>query len=279
MARGASFPNQSELRSGILLGAIALGIFVLEKRRPLRRQSQREPRRTVRNLALGALSMSAVAALEQPLVTRLAKRAGEHKRGIVQKLPLPAGAKDLLAAAAMDYTIYLWHIATHRVPILWRFHLVHHLDLDLDSTTALRFHFTEMILSVPYRALQVLGIGTSERALRMWQRFFFLSVLFHHGNLRLPRRLDRLLSFLLVTPRMHGIHHSTVESETHSNWSSGLSIWDRLHGTFRLDVPQEQIRIGVPNYRSPAELRLLPSITLPFRPHRPAWPPREKVSA
>lgn len=261
----------SNLALPVLLGAAALAMFALERRRPLRASTQTEPRRTLRNLTFGALSMAVVAIVERPIVDPLAARAGVRRRGLVQMLPLPAALRDLLAVMAMDYTIYLWHIATHRVPLLWRLHLVHHLDLDMDSTTALRFHFADMVVSTPYRAAQILVIGTSKRALAAWQAFFFLSVLFHHSNLRLPQRFERRLALLLTTPRMHGIHHSAVRTQTESNWSSGLSIWDRLHGTFRLDVPQSQIAIGVPAYRRAGEIGIEPSLSLPFRPHRDAW--------
>jgi hypothetical protein len=118
-------------------------------------------------------------------------------------------------------------------------------------------------------------IGASPRALRIWQSWFFLSVLFHHSNLRLPLGLEKRLARLFTTPRMHGIHHSAVEAETNSNWSSGLSIWDHLHATFRLDVPQDQVEIGVPGYRSPADTGLGRSLRLPFAQapvERPAEP-------
>lgn len=260
------FPRSAlALAPALLVGAAIAGIVLLERRRPLRAGTQPEPRRTLRNLALGALSLSTAALLEQPVVRPLARRAAERRRGLVQMLPIRAGARDLLAVLAMDYTIYLWHVAAHRVPFLWRFHQVHHLDLDLDSTTALRFHFGEMALSVPYRALQIVAIGTSQRALESWQRFFFVSVLFHHSNIRLPRRLERALSLLLATPRMHAIHHSVVPAETNSNWASGFSVWDRLHRTFRLDVPQKQIRIGPPGGTSKDELGVARSVALPFR--------------
>ncbi|NUQ17147.1 MAG: sterol desaturase family protein [Sphingomonas sp.] len=263
--------RRNQLAATAALAAGAAGLFLLEKRRPLRAKTQPEPQRTVRNLTLGAMSMAVVGVLENPVVEPIAASVGRRRQGMIQMLPVPAFARDLIALALMDYTIYLWHVATHRVPFLWRFHLVHHLDLDLDSTTAMRFHFGEMAVSVPYRAAQVLMIGTSARALRWWQRFFFLCVVFHHSNLRLPARIERALAWAITTPRMHGIHHSAVQDETNSNWSSGLSIWDRLHGTFRLDIPQSRIRIGVPAYRRRSEIRLWRSLTLPFRRHRDAW--------
>jgi sterol desaturase/sphingolipid hydroxylase (fatty acid hydroxylase superfamily) len=225
------------------------------------------------------MSMAVVAAVQAPLVQKLAAQTERRRRGLVQRLPGPPWARDAAAFLLMDYTMYLWHIATHRHPFLWRFHLVHHLDLDLDASTALRFHAADMAISVPYRVLQVAVIGTSPRALRLWQRLFFLSALFHHSNVRLPLGLERRLARLLTTPRMHGIHHSAVRAEMDSNWSSGLSLWDHLHQTFRLDVPAQDVTIGVPNYRGAAEVALGPSLRLPFVRQRDAWAPTGESAA
>ncbi len=246
-------------------------VMALEHRVPLRRPTQREPARFARNLVMGLLSMAVVALAEGPLVGRLADATERRRWGLVQCLPAPAWLRDGLAALGMDYTMYIWHVLTHKVPVLWRFHLVHHVDLDLDSTTAFRFHAVDMLISIPWRAAQVLLLGTSRQALSAWQGFFFASIVFHHSNIRLPPRLERGLARVLTTPRMHGIHHSAVHDQTDSNWSSGLSLWDHLHRTFRLDVPQGQLRIGVPGYRDPAELRLGPSLALPFARQRDAW--------
>ena len=256
--------------TAVMIGAAAV-LFVWEKRRPLRRATQPEPARTLRNVAMGAMSLAVVGFLQSPLVKPLAARVDERRLGLAQRLSGPAWLRDAAAFLLLDYTIYVWHVLTHRVPFLWRFHLVHHLDRDLDTTTALRFHTADMALSIPWRAAQVRVCGSSPRALELWQTFFFVSVLFHHSNLRLPLALERLLVRVLTTPRLHGIHHSTVREETDSNWSSGLSIWDRLHGTMRTDVPQDAIAIGVPGYRDPAELALGASLALPFVEQRDAW--------
>ena len=254
-----------------LAAAGMAALLVAERGAPLRRQAQRQPARSLRNLAMGALSMAVVALAEGPLVGRVAAVVERRRWGLVHRLPLPGALRDLLAVLGMDYTMYVWHLLTHKVPFLWRLHLVHHVDLDLDSTTALRFHAVDMLISIPWRAAQVALLGASPPALSAWQGFFFASVLFHHSNLRLPARLERVLSCLLTTPRMHGIHHSAVRAHTDSNWSSGLSVWDHLHGTFRLDVPQREIRIGVPGYRDPADTRLGASLAMPFRRQRDAW--------
>jgi sterol desaturase/sphingolipid hydroxylase (fatty acid hydroxylase superfamily) len=108
-------------------------------------------------------------------------------------------------------------------------------------------------------------------ALSVWQTGLILSVLFHHSNVRLPIAVERKLNRLFVTPRMHGIHHSTVKEETNSNWSSGLTIWDWLHGTLRLNVPQDKITIGVPAYRDPREVELKDVLKIPFVEQRQTW--------
>jgi len=271
---GEAGPSLDRILPIVVLAAAAAILFA-ERQTPLRRQTQAEPSRLLRNAALGALSLGVVAAVESPVVRPLARRVETRGWGVAQRLPAPAWVRDAAAFLAMDYTTYLWHVLTHRVPALWRLHLVHHVDLDMDASTALRFHALDMAVSTPYRAAQVALAGASPRALRLWQAFFFVSVLFHHSNLRLPVRLERRIARVLTTPRMHGIHHSTVRSETDSNWSSGLSLWDHLHRTFRLDVPQGRVQVGVPGYRDPAEIRLRPSLRMPFVRQRDAWTPQD----
>ena len=259
--------------------AAAAAIVYAERRWPLRAPTQAEPQRSLRNVALGIGALAMVQIAEAPLVNPLARRVERRRLGLAQRLPLPAWARDLVAFLMLDYSIYLWHVLTHKLPVLWRFHLVHHVDLDLDASTALRFHAADMAISAPYRALQVVSAGASPRALKAWQGFFFLSVLFHHSNIRLPLRLERALARVFTTPRMHGIHHSAVQDETDSNWSSGLAVWDHLHRTFRLDVPQATIAIGVPAYRDPAELGIAASLALPFGTVRDAWRKNPAASA
>jgi sterol desaturase/sphingolipid hydroxylase (fatty acid hydroxylase superfamily) len=165
----------------------------------------------------------------------------------------------------------MWHWATHRVPFLWRFHIVHHVDRDMDASTALRFHFAEHLLSIGYRAAQIAIIGADPLAVWIWQIVLFVSILFHHSNLRLPRRLERALVVVVVTPRMHGIHHAQREEWTNSNWASILTCWDFLHRTIRLDVPDEAIDVGIPAYDDPRAVTLGRILALPFRRQRNAW--------
>ena len=256
-----------------LVGAALIGgLWLAERARPLRRQTHDTAQRQVRNIALGAGAMLIVTAVEMPLLTRIAKGNVVARRGLVQHLPLPAPLRVVLGVAAMDYAYYWWHVATHRVPFLWRFHRVHHIDPDMDMTTALRFHAADMVVSLPFRIAQVVLSGADPRVLMAHRRFFDASVLFHHSNLRLPERWDDRLSLLLTTPRMHGVHHSKVPEEMDSNWTSGISLWDRLHGTLRRK-PQDAIDIGVADRASLADLPLGQSLIAPFRPTPAPLPP------
>lgn len=249
-----------------LMGAGVFGAVIwFERRRPLRvPQSESKLVRTARNLTLAALSAAAIRFIEQPLVQPLAALVERRRWGLLRWLRLPRTVEFLAGIAFLDYTLYVWHMMTHRVPFLWRFHSVHHVDLDLDASTALRFHFGEIAVSVLWRAGQIVVIGVSPRVVAAWQTMLMLSIMFHHSNMRLPISIERRLCLFIVTPRMHGIHHSIVPEELNSNWSSGLTLWDWLHGTLRLNVPQEEITVGVAAIRMPREASLLKLLRMPF---------------
>ncbi len=144
-----------------LLAAAAVAVFVLERRRSARPRVEGTARHVSRNLIMAGLAAATVRVLETPVVIPAAREVARRRLGLTHRLPGPAWARSLLAVVLLDYTLYLWHILNHRVPSLWRFHLVHHVDLDLDATTALRFHAGELALSVPWRIAQVVAIGVT----------------------------------------------------------------------------------------------------------------------
>jgi sterol desaturase/sphingolipid hydroxylase (fatty acid hydroxylase superfamily) len=254
----------------LVIGAFALLIWQ-ERRRPLRKRVEPEVPHYARNLVMASLGALTTVAIEAPLIQPLARFVEKRNLGLLGAFHLHGLVAAAAALVLMDYTFYVWHVLLHRVPLLWRFHAVHHVDLDLDTSTALRFHFGELLLSVPWRAAQVLVIGLSPFTFSVWQVWFALCVMFHHSNVQLPIRGERLLNRLLVTPRMHGVHHSKIAAETNSNWSSGLTVWDWLHGTLRLNVPQEKIKIGIPAFQN-ARAVILPAIlAMPFREQPDYW--------
>ena len=248
------------------IAILAGALFCVELVRPLRaRRREDRSRHTARNLAVAGVAAATVQILEQPVVMPLARLTERRRWGLLSRLRWPRPIKVALMLIALDYTLYVWHVLVHRVPWLWRFHAVHHVDLDLDASTAIRFHFGELILSVPWRAAQVCLIGVDPRTLTLWQSLTLMSVLFHHSNVRLPRQLERALALVLVTPRMHGIHHSSDPTDTNANWSSGLSLWDRLHGTLHLEAAQDGSRIGVTGFDDPIDVALPRILVQPFR--------------
>jgi sterol desaturase/sphingolipid hydroxylase (fatty acid hydroxylase superfamily) len=247
-----------------LIAVTFLATTFLELLRPLRQVVESKGRRVVRNLAVGGTSLAVVTLLQTPLLVPLSALVVRRKLGILPLLPLHGWAATAAAVLLLDYTLWHWHWLNHKVPFLWRFHLVHHVDRDLDASTALRFHFGELLLSGFWRAAQIIVIGASPEAVGIWQSVLFVAILFHHSNLRLPLGVERLLVFLFVTPRMHGIHHSDIREETDSNWSSILSVWDVLHRTMRLSVPQSGIVIGVPAWQSPSAVTFGRILMLPF---------------
>ena len=247
-----------------LVGAAFATLVWAEWRRPLRRRRRPKLRRIVRNLAVAGAAGATVQTLGRPILDPLTRRVDRDRLGVVPGLRLHPAAETLAVFLLLDYTLYLWHVAAHKIPLLWRLHRVHHVDLDMDASTGLRFHFGELALATAFHASQIRLIGARPLPFSLWSTFLLLCVLFHHSNVRLPARLERTLNRVFVTPRLHGIHHSTRRDETDSNWSSGLTLWDALHRTLRRDVPQHTITIGVPAYQHEAAVTLRQLAIMPI---------------
>lgn len=254
------------------VGAVTLVVLtVLERRFPLRRPRYRANRRLVVNLAVGAIAFVGVAFAYGVIVVPAADWAAHRGIGLVRWLALPGWLAAPLIVILLDYTLWTWHWLNHRVGLLWRFHAAHHADLDLDASTALRFHPGELLLSLPFRAVQVVVLGATLWPLFVWEGLVLVFTQLHHSNLRLSERVDRGLSQLIITPRLHGIHHSRRPAELHANFGTLLSVWDRLHRARVADVAQDAIDIGLPHQAEPRALGVAASLMVPF--HR-SVPPR-----
>jgi sterol desaturase/sphingolipid hydroxylase (fatty acid hydroxylase superfamily) len=248
--------------------AVGGAMLLAERFAPLRRSVESKLRRVIRNLTVGGISLALTPLLQALLLQPVASWIQRDRVGLLQAVSWPVWMETIVTIVLLDYTLWWWHWANHRVPFFWRFHLVHHIDRDLDTTTALRFHFGELALSVPIRAAQMIVIGVDAWTLWLWQTILFGAILFHHSNLRLPLAVERLLVRLMVTPRMHGIHHSDRLNEANSNWSNLFSWWDYLHGTILLNVPQPHLTVGVPAYSQESEVTVGKILSLPFRRQR-----------
>jgi sterol desaturase/sphingolipid hydroxylase (fatty acid hydroxylase superfamily) len=269
--------NASGWIGQLAIGGTLAALILLERRYPLRSGKPKPDReRLPRNFMLAATTAAVVRFCERPLVQRATRWVDRREAGLLPAIGLPRGLETMAGVVLLDYTLYWWHVLLHRVPFLWRSHVVHHIDPVLDTSTALRFHWLEFLCSVPWRLAQVVLLGIRPDTLVLWQKLTALEVLFHHSNLRLPPRLERHLHRVVVTPRMHGIHHSMRGEERNSNFSSGLTVWDVLHRTLRTGVPQREIRIGVPDFPHPHALGLPHLLTLPLQQHRGSdGPPAE----
>jgi sterol desaturase/sphingolipid hydroxylase (fatty acid hydroxylase superfamily) len=247
-----------------VLIAIFAFLFLFEGISQLRMRKEKRMRRALINSLVAIPGFLGLRLLLLPAMVWIAYKNQEWRMGINYLYELPFWIEGGIAFLLLDYTNYLWHILNHKVPLLWRFHLVHHTDIDLDVTTAIRFHAGEMVASVFFRGFAVFIIGASPVLVLAYEIFFEAATQFHHSNWRLPFRFEKFLNKIVVTPRMHGIHHSVIRDETDSNYSVIFSFWDRIHRTINLDIPQKEIIIGVPVYNDPKELTVGYLLKLPF---------------
>ena len=259
------------MKIAFILAGFFLLLLLLEALFPLRYRTWALVGRLLVNLCVSALAFAAAAWVVRPIGLSLAAWMSAKSFGLLYIVPLPAVVQFGLAFLLMDLTFYYWHLANHMLPVLWRFHNVHHIDPDLDASTALRFHVGEVLFSAGFRILQVGLIGLPPLTYMIYEGVFQASTLFQHSNIRLPLQVEHLLNIVLVIPRMHGIHHSTVVGEANSNYSVVFPWWDRLHRSLRLNVPQSAIIIGVPAYQEPTDHTLWNVLALPFRRQRDYW--------
>jgi len=244
-------------------------LFFLQWKYPLRRRHFSVLRRLVRNYVFSLPAFVLLRLTLIPIPLAISIWADRADFGLLHWIPLPGIVVAIASFLLMDWAYYWWHYAMHRVPLFWRFHNVHHTDLDLDVTTAARFHFGEILFSIPFRILVVLLFGIPPLVYLVFEIVFESASLFHHSNWRLSLGLERFLNHIIVTPRMHGIHHSIVERETDSNWGTIFCWWDKLHRSLRRDIRQDDLTIGVAAFRDEEELTVGKLLALPFREQRP----------
>jgi len=185
--------------------------------------------------------------------------------GIARMVELPAAMRMITVFLLFDIWMYCWHMLNHRVGFFWRFHRAHHADIAMDTTTALRFHPGELVLSSLIRLPVLILIGMSFDELAFFETVLNISTLFHHSNLNLPEKWDRVLRVVIATPNMHRVHHSVEGVETNSNYTSVLSLWDRLARTFGLREDPRTIIFGLPSFREEKYQRLRGFLMTPFR--------------
>ncbi len=260
--------NEIVVRLAVFLAVFA-ALAVLESAWPRRQRAQRRSRRWATNWAIvivDSVCLRAMAVILPLLAVGAALDAGRAGTGLLNNVEWPAQLEILLAVLALDFVIWAQHLLSHKIPLLWRLHRVHHADVDIDVTTAIRFHPIEIALSMLLKIGTVYLLGPSAVAVILFEIILNGSAIFSHANLRMPKRLDQFLRLLLVTPDMHRVHHSVRRSEHDSNYGFALSVWDRAFGTYTAQPVDghEDMRTGL-QWQDERPSRLGWSLRLPFK--------------
>ncbi|WP_380056602.1 sterol desaturase family protein [Falsihalocynthiibacter sp. SS001] len=239
--------NETIIRLGVFLGLFAV-IATAEALLPLRTVARKS--RWPINWALvliDTLTLRLLALAVPLLAVGAALDAGARGVGVLNHTSWPQWIEVIIAVVILDFAIWLQHLLTHKIPILWRLHQVHHADAEMDVSTAIRFHPVEIALSMLLKIGLVYVLGPSAVAVVLFEVLLNGTSLFNHANLNIPRPIDTVIRKILVTPDMHRVHHSVHRDEHDSNYGFSLSIWDRMFGTYIAQprAPHDSMEIGL----------------------------------
>ncbi|MGF1455140.1 MAG: sterol desaturase family protein [Alphaproteobacteria bacterium] len=254
------------VRFAAFIGFLAL-VAALELLKPRRPLVMDRGARWVTNLGLLLVGTVSLRILQPLLALAAAGWAADQQVGLLAQITLPAWVLLPLGILVLDAASYGLHVLTHHVPVLWRFHAIHHSDRDVDLTTALRFHPVELVFQLGWKVLVIVAVGIDPAAVILFEILFSSAGLVNHGNFRLPAPVDRLLRLALITPDVHRIHHSADPQEMNRNYGFCLSIWDRIFGTFKAqpDDGHMGMVLGLPRHQDTDPGRFWWTMGFPFR--------------
>lgn len=225
-------------------------------------------KRWLTNLSMVIISSVALRVLFPAAAVGTALWAEVNDYGLFRQLAFDPVLAGFLSFVILDFSVWFEHVASHKIPILWRIHRMHHSDTGFDVTTALRFHPLEIVLSMLWKAAIVVALGVPVVAVLLFEIVLNGTAMFNHSNARLPLGLDRVLRLFIVTPDMHRVHHSSIPEETDTNYGFNFPFWDRMFGTY-LSQPRlghKEMEIGLTNWRGRETAGLGWTLMLPFRP-------------
>ncbi|VAW20607.1 Fatty acid hydroxylase family (carotene hydroxylase/sterol desaturase) [hydrothermal vent metagenome] len=260
--------SDGAFRMSIFAGIFAI-MTVLEAWLPRRKRRFERLKRWPTNIGLLLADIAAISTMGFVVpvsAVLIAIWAAANGWGLLNNVDWPIWVEWIIAIVVLDLVIWSQHLITHKIPLLWRLHRVHHSDVEMDATTAIRFHPVEIIFSVFVKSAAILLLGPAAIVVVIFEALVNGSAIFNHANFSLPPMADRLIRLLLVTPDMHRVHHSVHVRETDSNYGFALSIWDRIFGTY-IAQPKDghdKMVIGLNQWQDEAPNRWSWALALPF---------------
>lgn len=258
--------HEATIRLSCFVGVFAI-MALWELFSPRRALTVPKPARWTANLGIVVINTVLLRLLFPAAAVGMALLVKELGWGLFNVIAASYWLAVIIGVVALDFFIWLQHVMFHAVPALWRLHRMHHADLDFDVTTGLRFHPVEIVLSMLIKFAVIALLGPPLLAVIIFEILLNATAMFSHGNVCLPRTIDRVLRLFVVTPDMHRVHHSIEDDETNSNFGFNLPWWDRLLGTYR-DQPRDghdAMTIGITTFRDPAQCDRLPAmLRMPF---------------
>lgn len=254
---------ESAIRFFLFWGGIIF-FYIFELILPYRPNTVSKLTRWINNLSLTLFNSILIHLFFSSAIVSTALYVQTNGIGILNITDLPEWIKITLTLIFMDFMLYIWHLINHEIPLLWRFHRVHHSDLNMDVSTATRFHIGELSLSAIIKIALIFFLGASSTGIVIFESTLVLCSQFHHSSLKVPKWFESVFWMLFVPPSMHRIHHSVIIRERNTNYGTIFSIWDRIMGTLLSNVNQEMIRIGVGAYPRSEKLNFHQLLVMPF---------------
>lgn len=257
--------NEATIRILFFLGIFS-AVGIAEILSPRRRLTTSKADRWFANIGVILINTALIRIFFSAGAVGIAVVVSEHKWGVLNNIAAPYWLAVILSVVFLDFVIYLQHVMFHAVPTLWRLHMMHHADMDIDVTTGTRFHPIEMLLSMLIKGAAIMVLGAPALSVIIFEILLNGTAMFNHGNVKLPIDIDAILRLFVVTPDMHRVHHSVFPVETNSNYGFNLPWWDRLMGTYRSQPMKghTDMTIGLNQFRNPRNLGLMDILILPF---------------
>jgi len=257
--------SEKEIRLSVFIGLFII-LALLEWVAPKRQLKPLKTKRWFTNWSVIVIDSFVMSLI--PLVAAIlaAQWASEKGYGLFNIVTVPTWLTIVLCVIVLDFAIWLSHVASHKIPLLWKVHRMHHSDVDIDVTTAIRFHPIEIVLSMLWKMLVVILLGAPAISVLIFEIVLNGAAMFNHSNMKIPLGIDRVLRIFIVTPDMHRVHHSIIHNETDSNYGFNLAIWDRLFKTY-IEQPKEghdRMTIGLGEWQDEKPARLLWTLKVPF---------------